>query len=138
MLGSELSKEVILEHDRFHVVKHLNDAVDLVRKQERAGVRFVAVPAFYTSQRCSQCGHVAPENRESQAVFRCVACAFMGNADVNAALNILAAGRAAIAREGRHDPVSPSSGQTVEPRTQLRDPASAELAGNPGQSHHVA
>lgn len=110
----------------------------LAYKCERAGVRFLAVPAFYTSQRCSRCGHVAPENRESQAVFRCVACAFTANADVNAALNILAAGRVAIAREGRHDPVSPSSGQTVEPRTQPRDPVPAGLAGNPAKSRHAA
>ncbi|MFY9766393.1 MAG: zinc ribbon domain-containing protein, partial [Mycobacterium sp.] len=31
--------------------------------------RIEFVPAAYTSQRCSHCGHVAPENRESQAVF---------------------------------------------------------------------
>ncbi|MGO9158450.1 MAG: zinc ribbon domain-containing protein [Mycobacterium sp.] len=56
------------------------------------------VPAAYTSQRCSSCGHIAPENRKSQAVFQCVACgATPCNADVNAARNI-AAGRAVTAR----------------------------------------
>jgi putative transposase len=56
------------------------------------------VPPAYTSQRCSHCGHVAPENRKSQAVFQCVACgAGPCNADVNAARNI-AAGRAVTAR----------------------------------------
>ena len=45
------------------------------------------------------CGHVAPENRKSQAVFACVACkAGPCNADVNAARNI-AAGRAVPAQE---------------------------------------
>jgi putative transposase len=29
-----------------------------------------------TSQRCSACGHVAAESRESQALFRCVACGY--------------------------------------------------------------
>jgi len=44
------------------------------------------------------CGHVAPGNRESQAVFECEACtAGPCNADVNAARNI-AAGRAVTAR----------------------------------------
>ena len=57
------------------------------------------VPAAYTSQRCSVCGHVAAENRESQAVFRCVACGHTGNADLNAAKNI-AAGHAVTARGG--------------------------------------
>jgi putative transposase len=43
-------------------------------------------------------GHVAPENRKSQAVFECEACtAGPCNADVNAARNI-AAGRAVTAR----------------------------------------
>jgi len=41
-----------------------------------------------SSQECSSCGHVAAESRESQAVFRCVACGFERHADVNAACNI--------------------------------------------------
>ena len=53
----------------------------------------------YTSQCCSGCGHVAKDNRESQAVFLCVACGYTGNADVNAAINI-AAGHAVIVRGG--------------------------------------
>ncbi len=57
------------------------------------------VPAAYTSQRCSACGHTMPGNRESQAVFRCVSCGHTANADINAALNI-AAGRAVTARGG--------------------------------------
>lgn len=61
------------------------------------GTTVVKVPAAYTSQRCSQCGHVDPKSRESQAVFRCTSCAHAGHADVNAATNILAAGLAVIA-----------------------------------------
>lgn len=45
----------------------------------------VAIPAPYTSQCCHRCGHIAAENRESQAVFRCVRCDHTDNADVNAA-----------------------------------------------------
>ena len=41
-----------------------------------------------TSQRCSACGQVDRDSRESQAVFRCTACGFAGNADVSAAINI--------------------------------------------------
>jgi putative transposase len=58
------------------------------------GTNVVKVPAAFTSQRCSACGHVDPKSRESQAVFRCTHCAYGGHADVNAAKNILAAGRA--------------------------------------------
>jgi putative transposase len=57
-------------------------------KAALAGVAVVEVPAAYTSQRCHQCGHTARENRESQAVFRCKACAWTGNADTNAAVNV--------------------------------------------------
>jgi putative transposase len=70
----------------------------VARLQHKARGRLEFVPAAYTSQRCSRCGHVAPENRKSQAVFQCVACGTGPcNADVNAARNI-AAGRAATAR----------------------------------------
>ena len=57
------------------------------------------VSPAYTSRRCSACGHIAAESRESQALFACVACAFAGNADVSAARNI-AAGHAVTARGG--------------------------------------
>jgi transposase len=72
---------------------------DLVRRlQHKAAGRVERVNPAYTSQTCSVCGHCASENRESQAVFRCVACGHRANADLNAALNI-AAGRAVSARE---------------------------------------
>ena len=72
----------------------------LVRRLEnKAPGRVEKVPPAYTSQRCSACGHVARENRKSQAVFRCTACGYAANADVNAARNI-AAGHAVKARGG--------------------------------------
>jgi transposase len=39
------------------------------RLEDKAPGRVEKVPAAYTSQRCGACGHVARENRESQAVF---------------------------------------------------------------------
>lgn len=48
----------------------------------------VKVPAAYTSQCCHECGHIAQENRESQAEFLCKRCGHTANADVNAAKNI--------------------------------------------------
>jgi putative transposase len=70
----------------------------VTRLKHKAQGRLEFVPPAYTSQRCSHCGHVAPENRKSQAVFQCVACGDGAcNADVNAARNI-AAGRAVTAR----------------------------------------
>jgi putative transposase len=70
----------------------------VARLNQKASGRVERVPAAYTSQRCAACGHVAPENRKSQAVFACVACgAGPCHADVNAARNI-AAGRAVPAQ----------------------------------------
>jgi putative transposase len=70
----------------------------VARLDHKAAGRLQRIPAAYTSQRCSACGHVASENRKSQAVFACVACnAKPCNADVNAARNI-AAGRAVPAQ----------------------------------------
>jgi putative transposase len=60
------------------------------------------VPPAYTSQRCSACGHVDRDSRQSQARFRCTACGYAANADVNAARNI-AAGHAVKARGGDRD-----------------------------------
>jgi putative transposase len=72
----------------------------LVRRlEEKAPGRVEKIKPALTSQRCSACGQVDRDSRESQAVFRCTACGFAGNADVNAAINI-AAGRAVTARGG--------------------------------------
>ncbi|WP_432967333.1 RNA-guided endonuclease InsQ/TnpB family protein [Dactylosporangium sp. CA-233914] len=62
------------------------------------GATVLKVNPAFTSQTCNACGHVARESRESQAVFRCVACGHQAHADVNAAKNILAAGLAVTGR----------------------------------------
>ena len=62
-------------------------------------------PALATrerSRRCSACGQVDGNSRESQARFVCTACGFACHADVNAAINI-AAGHAVTARGGFRD-----------------------------------
>ena len=69
------------------------------RLQDKAPGRAEKVKPHFTSQRCSACGQVDRDSRESQAVFRCIACGFVGHADVNAAINI-AAGHAVTARGG--------------------------------------
>jgi len=75
----------------------------VTRLEHKAPGRVEPVQAAYTSQTCNACQHVAPESRESQAVFRCVACGHSDNADVNAARNIrdrepTAVGRTAVGR----------------------------------------
>jgi putative transposase len=89
----------------------------VARLRHKAVGRVEQVPAAYTSQRCSACGHVAPANRKSQAVFECESCtAGPCNADVNAARNI-AAGRAVTAR-----------GDLADARSAIREPQLATPA----------
>jgi transposase len=71
----------------------------LRRLEDKAPGRAERVDPAFTSQRCSACGLVDRESRESQTVFRCTACGYTLNADVNAARNI-AAGHAVTARGG--------------------------------------
>jgi transposase len=69
------------------------------RLEDKAPGRMEKIRPAFTSQRCSACGHVDAESRESQARFECTTCGFADHADVNAARNI-AAGHAVTARGG--------------------------------------
>jgi putative transposase len=75
----------------------------LLYKAESAGRVVVKVRPHYTSQMCAECDHINPGNRVNQAAFRCLACGHLDHADINAARNILRAGRArqALACAGR-------------------------------------
>ncbi|ARF54845.1 RNA-guided endonuclease InsQ/TnpB family protein [Streptomyces gilvosporeus] len=65
----------------------------LAQKAESAARRVIPVNARNTSRTCPPeaggCGHVAKENRVTQAKFECTACGFVGNADHVGALNVL-------------------------------------------------
>ncbi len=63
-------------------------------KAEEAGREVITVDPRNTSQRCSECGHTVATNRVTQATFCCQACGHHTHADINAAINILRAGRA--------------------------------------------
>ncbi|MFC4016322.1 RNA-guided endonuclease InsQ/TnpB family protein, partial [Nonomuraea purpurea] len=63
-------------------------------KARSTGACVMTVNPAYTSQRCNVCTVVDRKSRESQAVFRCTSCGHTEHADVNAAKNILTAGRA--------------------------------------------
>jgi putative transposase len=75
----------------------------LVRRlEEKAPGRVEKINPAFTSQRCSACGQVDADSRESQARFVSTACGYADNADVNAARNI-SAGHAVTARGGCRD-----------------------------------
>ncbi|MCX5376080.1 transposase [Streptomyces sp. NBC_00091] len=65
----------------------------LAKKAESAGRRVIEVDARDTSRTCPPeiggCGHVAKENRVTQAKFECTACGLAENADRVGALNVL-------------------------------------------------
>ena len=105
----------------------------VARMEDKAPGRVEQVDPAYTSRTCNACGHHAPENRESQAVFRCVACGHRADADVNAARNIAdrrpAAGRAVAARGDRV-----KSARSVKREPQRARPPRSRSSGNPGPS----
>ena len=57
-------------------------------KAEEKGIQVEYVSARYTSQKCSQCGHISRSNRKNQSQFKCSQCSYQLNADLNAAFNI--------------------------------------------------
>lgn len=80
------------------------------RTEHKAPGRVEKVKPHFTSLRCSDCGWIDKNSRESQAGFVCTNCGFTCNADLNAAVNI-AAGHAGGTT--RSDPPSVREPQVV-------------------------
>ncbi len=78
----------------------------LANKAADAGRQLVAVPPHYTSQKCSACQAVVQKSL-SVRTHVCPHCGYVADRDVNAALNILEAAAAALARTGP----SPTGGE---------------------------
>lgn len=57
-------------------------------KAAAEGINVVLIDPRYTSQRCSKCGNIHADNRQSQSEFVCTECGYSENADYNAAKNI--------------------------------------------------
>lgn len=66
-------------------------------KQLWRGGDVLAINPRNTSRTCPACGHISADNRLTQSKFECVECGYVNNADHVGALNILAAGHAALA-----------------------------------------
>jgi len=58
-------------------------------KSTQRNRQLIRVNPAYTSQTCSQCGHVSPDNRQGKT-FACTACGYTDHADTNAAKNLKA------------------------------------------------
>ena len=85
----------------------------LRRLLEYKAARVEAVAPMYTSQTCRGCGMADPASRKSQSEFECVHCGHKGNADVNAALNIMASATGATGRRGALALATPTNRQHV-------------------------
>ena len=68
-------------------------------KQEYSGGVFLTVNPVNTSRKCSCCGIIDKNSRVRQEWYACLHCGYEIHADTNAAINILAAGRVALAWE---------------------------------------
>jgi putative transposase len=92
----------------------------LTYKTARQGGALHKVPAPNTSRRCSACGFITPGSREDQATFVCKNpdCGWEGNADHNAARNVLH-----LYRMGHG--LIPAAGRAVVRRTRGVKPATA-------------
>ena len=66
-------------------------------KLEWSNGTYIEVAPQYTSQKCSKCSNINRANRINQHKFCCQSCYYTEHADINAALNILAAGHVAMA-----------------------------------------
>ena len=73
-------------------------------KAETLGKHVLLVDARYTSQKCSECGHIYKGNREG-SLFRCRKCGFELHADLNASRNIAQAGISCLGRLPVNQPI---------------------------------
>jgi len=99
----------------------LSTLIDMLEyKVSETGTQLVKVPAAYTTQTCSRCGH-CKEGEDMLGLgdreYRCSCCGLVIDRDLNASMNIHRAGLARIYACG--DDVSPSLSKAVvaEPGT---------------------
>lgn len=84
------SEEFDVKYSRLVRLLRLSNIKTWLSSQaEKRGIKIHMTSPCYTSQQCSQCGHIDSENRKSQEEFECLVCGHKDNADLNASKNIL-------------------------------------------------
>jgi putative transposase len=103
---------------RGRLARHIADAgwsrfAEMLRyKLAWSGGALIEVPAHYSSQTCSSCGHVGTKSRRSQAEFVCTSCGYVDHADLNAAKVLKSrANRSALPVEGTAPEAARRSGK---------------------------
>jgi transposase len=86
-------KELEEKLNRVFTLLRSTGLTEIITKQAlNKGILVHTIPAYYTSKRCSCCGHL-PEKGEKDGrkgkVFHCPKCGFQENADINAAKNLV-------------------------------------------------
>lgn len=87
--GKKVAQKTGLNKSILRVAPYMFKSVLRNKTKEYNRVLF-EVPPQFTSQTCSSCGAVDKANRTTQDKFKCISCGFESNADLNAAINILA------------------------------------------------
>jgi putative transposase len=77
-------------------------------KANHAGKVFIKVSPHFSSQECAICGHIHPDNRQTQSKFVCQKCGHTENADQNAAKVIKKRGIQEILKQ-----VTPGTGESA-------------------------
>jgi IS605 OrfB family transposase len=84
------AKQRKAQRRRFHSWSFAQFQAFVTYKAEARGIKVDYVDPRYTSQKCSQCGHIDRKNRPTQSDFKCKKCGYETHADYNAATNIRA------------------------------------------------
>ena len=91
------------------------------------GGQLIEVPAAFSSQTCSACGHVDASSRSAER-FCCSSCAYSDHADLNAAKVLKSrANRSALPLEGSLPESARRKGKVVVLRVPRRPPQSPAL-----------
>ena len=80
-----------------------------------------------SSKRCSRCGHVKTKLGLEERTYRCENCGFEADRDLNAAINILAAGSAPEAKNGRGENGRPALAGSFQGSVNQRRLTQSEL-----------
>ena len=76
-----------------------SEHIENPRWQRTGAERLAKSQQVLSAKKRCDCGHIAKENRVSQALFRCQRCGYSANADEHAAKTILRAGLALLAAQ---------------------------------------
>ena len=85
-------KALAIQKTNFEAGGKFISYVDMANRLPEWKEEFPWLKESPSQQTCPACGHVAKENRQTQAKFECVDCGHEENADVVGAMNVLARG----------------------------------------------